>query len=219
MTWTVNQGLSIGYKERQVATVAEEIVFEAGQVTLLLGLNGQGKTTLMKTLAGLLPPLAGNLAKTRVLYLSDDVDFPGNLTPREIVRCLDSEGKLGTFGKEMLSGLEVEDKRYGLLSKGNRQKARVTFAEIISRARKVNFLGLDEPFAGLDFEARDYLVSRWLENVNRERHLLVSMHPSEIPVVPSQVLLVSDGKIWTVPPATSWPQIKVLLQKPELIPV
>jgi len=219
MTWTVNQGLSIGYKERQVATVAEEIVFEAGQVTLLLGLNGQGKTTLMKTLAGLLPPLTGNLARTRVLYLSDDVDFPGNLTPREIVRCLDPGRKLGTFGREMLSGLAVDDKRYGLLSKGNRQKARVTFAEIISRARKVNFLGLDEPFAGLDFEARDYLVSRWLENVNRERHLLVSMHPSEIPVVPSQVLLVSDGKIWTVPPATSWPQIKVLLQKPELIPV
>ena len=219
MTWTVNQGLSIGYKERLVATVTEEIVFEAGQVTLLLGLNGQGKTTLMKTLAGLLPPLAGNLAKARVLYLSDDVDFPGNLTPYEIVRCLNSGGELETFGKEMLSGLAVDDKRYGVLSKGNRQKARVTFAEIISRARKVNFLGLDEPFAGLDFEARDYLVNRWLENVNRERHLLVSMHPSEIPVVPSQVLLISEGKIWTVPPATSWPQIKVLLQKPELISV
>jgi ABC-type multidrug transport system ATPase subunit len=219
MTWKISQGLAIGYKGRPVATVSEEIVFEAGQVSLLLGLNGEGKTTLMKTLAGLLPPVAGNFAKTRVLYLSDDVDFPGNLTPREIVRCLDPEGKLGTFGKEMLSGLEVDDKRYGLLSKGNRQKARVTFAEIISRARKVNFMGLDEPFAGLDFEARDYLASRWLENVNRDRHLLVSMHPSEIPVVPSQVLLVSEGKIWTVPPATSWPQIKVLLQKPELISV
>src|SRR5277367_5570716 len=119
MTWKISQGLAIGYKGRPLATVTEEIVFEAGQVSLLLGLNGEGKTTLMKTLAGLLPPVAGSLAKTRVLYLSDDVDFPGNLTPREIVRCLDPEGKLGTFGKEMLSGLEVDDKRYGLLSKGN----------------------------------------------------------------------------------------------------
>ena len=108
-----------------------------------------------------------------------------------------------------------ENKRYSLLSKGNRQKARVIFAEIISRARKVNFLGLDEPFAGLDFQARDYLVGRWLQNVNQERHLLVSMHPSDIPVAPSQILLVSEGKIWTVPPATSWPEIRVLLQKPE----
>jgi zinc/manganese transport system ATP-binding protein len=219
MTWHVDRGLSIGYKTRPVATVTEEILFEAGQFTLLLGLNGQGKTTLMKTLAGLLPPLTGSLIPGRVLYLSDDVDFPANLTPREIVHCLDPKGEYLTLGKEMLAGLEIENKRYGLLSKGNRQKARVTFAEIISRARKVNFLGLDEPFAGLDFQARDYLVSQWLENVNHERHLIVSMHPSDIPVAPSQILLISDGKIWAVPPATAWSEIRVLLQKPGVISV
>jgi ABC-type molybdenum transport system ATPase subunit/photorepair protein PhrA len=120
---------------------------------------------------------------------------------------------------ELLAGLEIEEKRYSLLSKGNRQKARVLFAEIISRSRKVYFLGLDEPFAGLDFEARDYLVSRWFENINRERHLLVSMHPSEIPVAPSQILLVSKGKIWTVPPTTPWSEIRGLLHQPKLVPV
>ena len=217
MTWKVDQGLSIGYKNRPVATVTEQILFEAGQITLLLGLNGQGKTTLMKTLAGLIPPLAGKVARTPMLYLSDDVNFPPRLTPSEIVKCLDPGKKYRALGSEMLAGLEIENKRYGLLSKGNRQKARVIFAEIITRARKVNFLGIDEPFAGLDFQARDYLVNRWLENVNRERHLLVSMHPSEIPVAPSQILLVSEGKIWTVPPATSWSEIRVLLQKPRLI--
>ncbi len=219
MTWKVDQGLSIGYKTRPVATVTQEILFEAGQVTLLLGLNGQGKTTLMKTLAGLIPPLAGSLAPTRVLYLSDEVDFPPNLTPNEIVKCLDPGGKNRALGREMMAGLEIDNKRYSLLSKGNRQKARVIFAEIISRTRKVYFLGLDEPFAGLDFQARDYLVDRWLENVNRERHLLVSMHPSEIPVAPSQILLVSEGKIWPVPPEMSWSEIRVLLQKPKLISV
>ena len=217
MTWKVDQGLSIGYKNRPVATVTEQILFEAGQITLLLGLNGQGKTTLMKTLAGLISPLAGSVARTPMLYLSDDVSFPARLTPSEIVRCLDPGRKYRALGSEMLAGLEIEDKRYGLLSKGNRQKARVIFAEIITRARKVNFLGIDEPFAGLDFQAKDYLVNRWLENVHRERHLLVSMHPSEIPVAPSQIILVSEGKIWTVPPATSWSEIRVLLQKPKLI--
>ena len=219
MSWNVEQGLFIGYKTRPVATVTEQIRFEAGQITLLLGLNGQGKTTLMKTLAGLLPPLAGSLAPTRVLYLSDEVDFPPNLTPNEIVKCLDPGGKNRALGREMMAGLEIDNKRYSLLSKGNRQKARVIFAEIISRTRKVYFLGLDEPFAGLDFQARDYLVNRWLENVHRERHLLVSMHPSEIPVAPSQILLVSEGKIWPVPPEMSWSEIRVLLQKPKLISV
>jgi ABC-type multidrug transport system ATPase subunit len=117
----------------------------------------------------------------------------------------------------MMAGLEVENKRYALLSKGNRQKARVIFAEIISRARKVYFLGLDEPFAGLDFQARDYLVHRWMENANRERHLLISMHPSEIQVVPTQIVLVSDGRIWTVPAPTPWSEIRELLKKPGLV--
>jgi zinc/manganese transport system ATP-binding protein len=215
MSWKVDQGLSIGYKNRPVATVTDRILFEAGQITLLLGLNGQGKTTLMKTLAGLIPPLSGSVARTPALYLSDDVNFPARLTPSEILKCLDPGRKFRAIGSEMLAGLEIENKRYGLLSKGNRQKARVVFAEIISRARKVNFLGIDEPFAGLDFRARDYLVDRWLENVNCERHLLVSMHPSEIPVAPSQILLVSAGKIWTVPPATSWSEIRALLQSPK----
>jgi len=216
MTWKIEPGLSVGYKKRAVATVTEQISFEPGQITLLLGLNGQGKTTLMKTLAGLLPPLDGTLSRIRALYLSDEVDFPANLTPREIVKCLDSGGNYRALGCEMLAGLAIEDKKFGHLSKGNRQKARVVFAEIASRARKVNFVGIDEPFAGLDFQARDYLTIQWLENVNRERHLLVSMHPSEIPMAPSQVILVSQGKIWTTPPATPWPEIRVLLQTPQL---
>jgi zinc/manganese transport system ATP-binding protein len=217
--WKIEQGVSVGYKTRSVATVTEEILFKAGQITLLLGLNGQGKTTLMKTLAGLLPPLQGTLTRQRALYLSDEVDFPGNLTPREIIKCLSSKGKLLKLGSEMLAGLEIEDKNYGLLSKGNRQKARVIFAEIISRGRGVSFLGIDEPFAGLDFQARDYLVNRWLGKTDRDRHLLVSMHPSEIPAAPSQIVLVSRGKIWTVPPETSWPEIRMLLQEPKLLPV
>jgi ABC-type multidrug transport system ATPase subunit len=217
MTWKVDQGLSIGYGTRTIATVTDSILFEAGQVTLLLGLNGQGKTTLMKTLAGLLPPLAGSLPTIRALYLSEEVDFPGRLTPREIIQCLDPSPQYRALGNELLAGLEVENKSYRLLSKGNRQKARVIFAEIISSARKVHFLGLDEPFAGLDFQARDYLVSRWIEHASQDRHLLVSMHPSEIQAAPSQIVLVSDGRIWTVPPMTPWSEIRELLQKSSLV--
>jgi zinc/manganese transport system ATP-binding protein len=216
MSWKVDQDLSIGYKNRPVARVSHPIVFEAGQITLLLGLNGQGKTTFMKTLAGLLPPLSGKVRTTPALYLSDEVDFPENLNPQEILSALDPGQKFGTFRTQMFNGLQIENKRYGLLSKGNRQKARVLFAEVISRTRNINFLGIDEPFAGLDFQARDFLVERWLQTVNHGRHLLVSMHPSEISVAPSQIILVSEGKIWTVPPETPWTQIAALLQNRQI---
>jgi ABC-type Mn2+/Zn2+ transport system ATPase subunit len=58
--WNADQGLCIGYKNRLVATVTEQILFEAGKITLMVGLNGQGKTTFMKTLAGSISPRAGS---------------------------------------------------------------------------------------------------------------------------------------------------------------
>jgi ABC-type multidrug transport system ATPase subunit len=215
MILNLERGLTIGYNKRAVATVTENLAFQAGQVSLLLGLNGQGKTTLMKTLARLLPPVTGKVARTRVLYLSDDVDFPANLTPIEIVNSIALTPIARGCGLEMLEDLEVENKRYGVLSKGNRQKARIVFGEVGARSRNVNFLGMDEPFAGLDFQAREYLASRWLQYTDQDRHLLVSMHPSEIPVQPSQILLVSQGQIWTVPPSTPWAEIRATLGKPK----
>ena len=207
------KGLEIGYRRRRVAKLNDDIRFRKGEVTLLLGSNGQGKTTLMKTLSGLLPPVAGEVKKIRALYLSDEVDFPESLTPLEIVSCFDPAGAYRDLTRELIEKLELENKRYGVLSKGNRQKARIVFAEILARVSNVELLGFDEPFAGLDFQARDYLIERWLAVRNAERHLLVSMHPSEIANVPSQIVLISRGEITTAAPETPWHELRPRLQK------
>jgi ABC-type multidrug transport system ATPase subunit len=207
------KGLEIGYRRRCVAKLNDDLQFNRGEITLLLGSNGQGKTTLMKTLSGLLPPVAGEIKKTRALYLSDEVDFPESLTPLEIVSCFDPAGTYRDLARELIANLELENKRYGVLSKGNRQKARIVFAEVLAKVRNVELLGLDEPFAGLDFQARDYLIDRWLAVKNEERHLLVSMHPSEIASVPSQIVLISRGEITTAAPETPWHELRPRLQK------
>jgi len=211
------KGLEIGYRRRRVAKLNDDICFHRGEITLLLGSNGQGKTTLMKTLSGLLPPVAGTVKKTRALYLSDEVDFPESLTPLEIVSCFDPAGTYRELARELIENLELQNKRYGVLSKGNRQKARIVFAEVLAKARNVELLGLDEPFAGLDFQARDYLLERWLAVKSQERHLLVSMHPSEISSVPSQIVLVANGEITTAAPETPWHELRPRLQKPHLL--
>jgi len=211
------KGLEIGYRRRRVAKLNDDLQFRRGEISLLLGSNGQGKTTLMKTLSGLLPPVAGQVKKTRALYLSDEVDFPGSLTPLEIVSCFDPAGAYRDLALELVERLELQNKRYGILSKGNRQKARIVFAEVLAQVRQVELLGLDEPFAGLDFQARDYLIERWLAVKSEERHLLVSMHPSEIASVPSQIVLVANGAITTAAPETPWQELRPRLQKPELL--
>ena len=219
MILSINKGLVVGYKRRAIATLTEDMHFAGGEATLLLGLNGQGKTTFMKTLAGLIPPVAGTVARIRSLYLSDEVDFPENLTPMEIIRSLDSLGKYRQIGAELLGDLEVPNKKYRQLSKGNRQKARIAFAEVVSANRSVPLLEMDEPFSGLDFQAREYLVDRWLGKKHEGRHLLVSLHPSEIPVVPNQILLVSNGNIFSVEPGMSWTEIRERLREPLAVTV
>ena len=78
---------------------------------------------------------------------------------------------------------------------------------------------MDEPLSGLDFQAREYLVDRWLGKNHEGRHLLVSLHPSEIPVVPSQILLVARGNIFSVNPEMPWPEIRERLQEPLAVTV
>ena len=213
----LNKGLEIGYRRRCIARLNNDLRFRRGETTLLLGSNGQGKTTLMKTLSGLLPPVAGEVKKTRAMYLSDEVDFPGSLTPVEIVSCLDPAGDYRDLARELIKNLELENKRYSVLSKGNRQKARIVFAEVLAGVREVELLGLDEPLSGLDFQTRDYLIDRWFKVKSTDRHVLVSMHPSEIATLPSQIVLVAQGEISTTDPDTPWEEIRPRLQKSELV--
>lgn len=55
--------LNIGYKEKKVVSVAEEIEFEInkGELVALVGINGSGKSTLLKTLSGQIPALSGDI--------------------------------------------------------------------------------------------------------------------------------------------------------------
>jgi ABC-type multidrug transport system ATPase subunit len=212
MSLVVPNGLKIGYRKRVVATVKEEFVFNPGEITLLLGLNGAGKTTLMKTISGLIPPVEGKLPVARALYLSEEVDFPPNLSPREITACLARTRSECAQAARWLRTLQVEDRPYGKLSKGNRHKARLVFAQLTALSRRTPLVGLDEPFSGLDFVAREQLVRDWADRrVPVPWHLLVSIHPADIPFTPHQMIVVTRGEIRPVPASTSWTEVREML--------
>jgi len=200
---TLAPGLTIGYrgrrlrggdKEVQLATANAEIRLEPGR-HLLLARNGRGKTTLLKTVARIIPSLTGEIdCDGTVQFVDEDLRFDDELKPRQIFAAL-FKGQKRAFALDMAKRIELDiEKPYGKLSKGNRQKVTLIVAETRTRDEEPHILLLDEPFSGLDFAARDAVDTIWRENQDGIVRL-VCVHPDEPTLKADSAILIRDGKL------------------------
>ena len=157
----------------------------SGKIIGLLGPNGSGKSTLVKLAAGLLTPTSGQIliygqpvgpeTKALVSYLPDRIYFE----PKQRIRDLISffEDFYTDFDRQraetMLTTLGLNLKaKFNELSKGAKEK--VQLALVMSRRAKLYLL--DEPIAGVDPAARDYILHTILSNYEPEATILISTH-------------------------------------------
>jgi ATP-binding cassette subfamily F protein 3 len=153
--------LGIGYPERRVASHIH-LDIERGSKVAIVGDNGQGKTTLLKVLAGELEPLAGRVKRGHgvdISYYAQHVYQ--SLDQRDTVLSHIERG--AAFGQTRQDSLamagsflfrnEDVDKPVTVLSGGER--ARLCLAGLLMKARSV--LLLDEPTNHLDFETVEAL--------------------------------------------------------------
>ena len=157
----------------------------AGKIVGLLGPNGSGKTTLIKLVAGLLTPDAGSLqvadksigpeSKALVSYLPDCVYFDPNQRISSLLEYFsDFYADFDRSRAEsMLSQLDISLKsRFKKLSKGNREKVQLSL--VMSRRAKLYLL--DEPIAGVDPAARDFILNTIIQNYDPSATILISTH-------------------------------------------
>ncbi len=157
--------LRVGYESK---TIASEINFqvESGDYLCIIGENGCGKTTLMKTILGLQPALDGclrfgdGLRPNEIGYLPQQTDiqrdFPASVWEIVLSGCLNrmklrpfytaAEKKLATENMNKFGITALKNRCYRELSGGQQQ--RVLLARALCATRKM--LLLDEPTAGLD---------------------------------------------------------------------
>ncbi len=166
---------------------------------LLLARNGRGKTTLLKTIAGLLPTLEGEVrCEGTVQFVDEDLRFDSELKSRQIFAALFKNGQR-QFALEMAERIELDvDKPYGKLSKGNRQKVGLIVAEARTRHNGPQVLLLDEPFSGLDFAAREKVDEIWRENTEGIVRL-VCVHPDEPTLKAESALAIREGRLEQIP--------------------
>ncbi len=171
----------------------------------LLGPNGSGKTTLIKLLTGLLTPTSGEAliagkeigveTKAIVSYLSDAHSLNNDYTVLQQLEYF--EDFFLDFDKtkalQMIRELGViETKKIKTLSKGTKEKLSL----ILTLCRNARLFILDEPIAGVDPAARDYILQTILSHKNENATMIISTHLiSEIEQYFDYILFLKEGKI------------------------
>ena len=182
-----------------------DLTLESGRIVGLLGPNGSGKTTIIKLINGLLTPDSGTVTvcgnapgpetKAQVAYLPDSIYLNSWMTVKQIIAFFQDfyEDFRPWLAYEMLEKLDIApNRRLKALSKGNKEKVCL----ILTMSRNAKLYVLDEPIAGVDPAARDYVISTIINNYNPEATVLISTHLiADVEQILDEVVFIQNGHI------------------------
>jgi ABC-2 type transport system ATP-binding protein len=177
--------------------------FPAGEVVGVLGLNGSGKSTMLKLLAGLLFPTSGHVFafgspprrnRARIVFLGENDALWPWMTPKEaerFMRNLYDDFDAARFA-ELLVALEVPSRKTKTLSKGERGRLRLAMA----LARDAKLYLLDEPLAGIDLISREKILQSIVQEWHTDETILLSTHEvAEAEGLFERVVYLRDGRL------------------------
>lgn len=187
------ENLWIGYDNKPIVKDLNLEIYQ-GDYIAVIGENGVGKSTLIKTILGLLTPISGTIirdmeGKGGIGYLPQQTrvqrDFPASVYEVVISGCLNkankrpfyslAEKKQAMENMDLLHILDLKNKCYRELSGGQQQ--RVLLARALCASN--HLLVLDEPVTGLDPEASKDLYCN-LKELNEKGNMAILMISHDI---------------------------------------
>lgn len=187
--------------------VLENITFNVkkGEITALLGLNGVGKSTLLKIIMGLVKQDQGEVLfngeklnyKTyeNIAFVPDVLNTYGDMKIKDAFEYMSMMYEKWDMDKayEMLKDFKLtDDLKINKLSKGNIARVKL----ILGFARHPEYLLLDEPFSGIDIFTREKFIESLIGYMDNNIGILLTTHElKEVENIVDKVVFLSDGNI------------------------
>lgn len=181
---------------------------QKGECVALIGPNGCGKTTLLKSILGMVLPDRGdiffdgktirrdNRYRAQIGYMPQIGRYPENMTIGQVIDMVrnirNSTEPEDTDLYDQFAIATMLDKKMRTLSGGTTQKVSATLAFMFNP----QVLILDEPTAGLDPVAAEILKEKIIDMLGKDCLVLITSHLlSELEDLVSQVVFMQDGNL------------------------
>ena len=199
------RNLTKNYGTKKPAVDNLNLTIESGHIIGLLGPNGSGKTTVIKMINGLLQPTKGEIlidgsspgpyTKSIISYLPERTYLEAQNTVADIIDFFTDfyEDFIPERAIEMIRTLGIDETaRLKTLSKGTKEKVQL----ILVMSRNAKLYILDEPIAGVDPAARDYIIRTIINNYNRNASVIICTHLiSDIEDILDEVIFLMKGHL------------------------
>jgi ABC-2 type transport system ATP-binding protein len=176
-----------------------------GKVLGILGPNGQGKTTLLNIISGLIKPTLGNVKVNGVLIGRETKEFVSYLQEKDYLFKWMKVNDALKFYKDFFSDFN-ENKALNLLkfmnisinaklkslSKGMLEKVALS----LTLSRNCNLYILDEPISGVDIISRDKIINAIIDNLDSNASMIITTHyVGELEQLFDEVIFLGEGSI------------------------
>lgn len=198
------KNVSKKYKRKQVL---KDMSFtaEKGQITCLIGINGAGKTTIMKSIMALTPIDRGEILidgkkiskdmYEKITYIPDRLTMSPNYTIAQSFEFMADFYKVWNEQRatELLAFFQLDPSdKISSLSKGNTAKVNL----LLGLALDVDYILMDEPFSGIDIFSREQIANVFTSHLIENRGVIITTHEiNDIEHLIDKAVLIGDGRV------------------------